>query len=103
MNMYGMEMKLEQLLAYGSRAAIIQNLKDAGCSQETINYCLSCLDMGKKAELLKRLENHRKGLLEKVHEGEKQIDCLDYLVFQIDRCSLKKRRNEDEKDRKSNI
>lgn len=103
MNMSGMEMKLEQLLAYGSRAAIIQNLKDAGCSQETINCCLSCLDMGKKAELLKRLENHRKGLLEKVHEGEKQIDCLDYLVFQIDRCSLKKRRNEDEKDRKSNI
>lgn len=90
MNMSGMEMKLEQLLAYGSRAAIIQNLKDAGCSQETINCCLSCLDMGKKAELLKRLKNHRKGLLEKVHEGEKQIDCLDYLVFQIDRCSLKK-------------
>lgn len=90
MNMSGTEMKLEQLLAYGSRAAIIQNLKDAGCSQETINCCLSCLDMGKKTELLKRLENHRKGLLEKVHQGEKQIDCLDYLVFQIDRCSLKK-------------
>ena len=88
--MSGTEMKLEQLLAYGSRTAIIQNLKDAGCSQETINCGLSCLDMGKKAELLKRLENHRKGLLEKVHEGEKQIDCLDYLVFQIDRCSLKK-------------
>lgn len=90
MNMSGAEMKLEQLLAYGSRTAIIQNLKDAGCSEETINCCLSCLDMRKKAELLKRLENHRKGLLEKVHEGEKQIDCLDYLVFQIDRCSLKK-------------
>ena len=30
MNMTGMEMKLEQLLAYGSRTAIIQNLKDAG-------------------------------------------------------------------------
>lgn len=90
MNMSGAEMKLEQLLAYGSRTAIIQNLKDAGCSEETINCCLSCLDMGKKAELLKQLENHRKGLLEKVHEGEKQIDCLDYLVFQIDCCSLKK-------------
>ena len=53
MNMTGMEMKLEQLLAYGSRTAIIQNLKDAGCSQETINCCLSCLDMGKKSRIIK--------------------------------------------------
>lgn len=30
-------------------------------------------------------ENHRKDLLQKVHEGEKQIGCLDYLVYQIDR------------------
>lgn len=82
--------KLEQLIAYGSRAAIIQNLKDAGCSQEIVECCIHCLDMGKKAELLKRLESHRKGLLDKVHEGEKQIDCLDYLVFQIERCSLEK-------------
>lgn len=81
-------MKLEQLIAYGSKAAIIQNLKDAGCSQETIDCCITCLDMGQKEELLKRLDEHRKGLLDKVHEGEKQIDCLDYLVFQIGRSSF---------------
>ena len=69
-------------------AAIIQNLKDAGCSQETIDCCITCLDMGQKEELLKRLDKHRKGLLDKVHEGEKQIDCLDYLVFQIGRSSF---------------
>lgn len=81
-------MKLEQLIAYGSKAAIIQNLKDAGCSQETIDCCITCLDMGQKEELLKRLDEHRKGLLDKVHEGEKQINCLDYLVFQIGRSSF---------------
>lgn len=77
---------LENLIEYGSKEAVIQNLKDAGCSQETVECCLDCLDCGKKAELLKQLENHRKGLLRKVHEGEKQIGCLDYLVYQIDRC-----------------
>ena len=82
------EIKLEELIVYGSKAAIIQNLKDAGCSQETIDCCLACLDAGQKKELLKRLEKHRKGLLDKVHKGQKQIDCLDYLVFQIGRCSL---------------
>ena len=88
MNMDHREIKLEYLIAYGSKAAIVQNLKDAGCSQETIDCCLACLDTGQKQELLKRLEKHRKGLLEKVHKGEKQIDCLDYLVFQIERCSF---------------
>lgn len=80
------ETKLEELIAYGSKAAIIQNLKDAGCSQETIDCCLACLDTGRKKELLERLEKQRKGILDKIHKGQKQIDCLDYLVFQIGRC-----------------
>lgn len=80
------KIKLEETIQYGSKEAIIQNLEDAGCSREVIDCCLACLDHGKKDELLKRLEDHRKGLLNKVHEGEKQIDCLDYLVYQIHRC-----------------
>lgn len=78
--------RLERLIEYGSKEAIVQNLADAGCSRETIECCIACLDCGEKRELLKRLENHRNGLLHKVHEGEKQIDCLDYLVYQIMRC-----------------
>ncbi len=85
------EMKLEQLLVYGSKTEIIQNLKDAGCSQETVDCCLACLEKGERDELLKRLEKYRKGLLDKVHEGEKQIDCLDYLVFQIGRYVFSKK------------
>lgn len=80
------ETKLEELIAYGSKAAIIQNLKDAGCSQEMIDCCIACLDTGRKKELLERLEKQRKGILDKIHKGQKQIDCLDYLVFQIGRC-----------------
>ena len=77
---------LEELIAYGSKEAVVENLRDAGCCPETIACCVACLDSGKKAELLKRLEEHRQGLLHKVHEGERQIDCLDYLVYQIRRC-----------------
>ncbi|MCI8326644.1 MAG: hypothetical protein HFI37_02590 [Lachnospiraceae bacterium] len=84
--MNGEKIELEKLIAYGSKEAIIENLKDSGCSQDTIACCITCLECGKKEELLKRLQNHRKNLLHKVHEGEKQIDCLDYLVYQIDRC-----------------
>ncbi len=77
---------LEETFMYGSKEAVIQNLKDAGCSLATIARCMECLDCGKETELLKQLERHRNGLLQKVHEEEKQIGCLDYLVYQINRC-----------------
>lgn len=81
--------ELERLIEYGSREAVIQNLKDAGCTQDIIECCMACMEQGKKKELLKRLEEHRTGLLHKVHEEEKHIDCLDYLVYQIRRCESK--------------
>ncbi len=77
---------LEGMASYGSKEAVIQNLRDAGCSPDTIQCCMASLDCGEKTELLKRLENHRERLLHKVHEEEKRIDCLDYLVYQISRC-----------------
>ncbi len=83
------KIELEQLIEYGSREAVIQNLKDAGCTQDVIECCMACMEQGRKSELLKRLEDHRKGLLHRVHEEEKQIDCLDYLVYQIGRCESK--------------
>lgn len=79
-------MKLERLIEYGSREAVIQNLKDAGCAPDIIECCIACMEQGKKKELLNRLEEHRMDLLHKVHEEEKHIDCLDYLVYQIRRC-----------------
>lgn len=82
--------ELEKLIEYGSKEAVIQNLKDAGCEPDIIECCISCIEQGEKQELLKRLEDHRNGLLNKVHEEEKHIDCLDYLVYQIRRCKEKK-------------
>jgi len=78
--------KLEKLIAYGSKEAVVQNLKDAGCAPDIIECCIACMEQGQKKELLKRLEEHRNGLLDRVHEEEKHIDCLDYLVYQIRHC-----------------
>lgn len=86
MSMSDKAIELKKLIELESKEAVIQNLKDAGCSQDTIECCIACLNCGKKEELLTKLENHRKDILNKVHEGEKQIGCLDYLVYQIDRC-----------------
>lgn len=63
--------------------AVIRNLEDAGCGKEAVEQFLELGESGRKQEQLRLLEQHRKELLKKVHENEKQIDCLDYLVFQM--------------------
>lgn len=66
-----------------SSESIIQNLKDAGCDSETIEYFMEDLQKGKEANGLKRLAAHRKNLLDSLHREQKCIDCLDYLVYQM--------------------
>lgn len=59
---------------------VLQNLKDAGCPGEMIEEFQASEDEKKRIRLLSR---HRKNLLEKLHQDEKQIDCLDYLLYRI--------------------
>ena len=40
------------------------------------------------AELMRALSLHRQLLLDTFHQSEKQIDCLDYLIYR-----LKKQKN----------
>ena len=61
--------------------ALRQNLEDAGCDEETVERCLDCARQGRTQEQLRLLSAHRRLLLDAVHRCEKQIDCLDYLVF----------------------
>ena len=63
----------------------IQNMKDAWCSEDTINRFLLCYQAGDIKGELKVLSNHRQALLDEVHKGQKEIDCLDYLVYQIEK------------------
>lgn len=66
-----------------SREVVVQNLRDAGCSQDTIENFLLYFDRNQKEKQLALLEKHRKQLLNVVHSEEKKIYCLDYLVYQL--------------------
>lgn len=70
---------------HSNREHIIQNMKDAGCSKDTIDGFLLCYRAGDIKGELKILSSHRRALLEEVHKGQKEIDCLDYLVYQIEK------------------
>ena len=64
---------------------IVLNMKDAGCSEDTIQRFLLCYQADDIKGELKVLSNHRRALLDEVHKAQKEIDCLDYLVYQIEK------------------
>lgn len=64
---------------------IIKNLQDAGCDKCCIEHFMECFYKGDEKGELKTLEKHRENILDKLHEAQKEIDCIDYLVYQIER------------------
>ena len=71
--------------ASDTRAILRENLKDAGCDLDTICRCEVLAQGEKKGELMRVLSLHRRALLDTVHENERRIDCLDYLIYQIEK------------------
>lgn len=63
---------------------IISNLKDADCTKDMIEKVLTMEESGNTKGLLKILYEHKKNLLDSLHKKNKQIDCLDYLIFKIE-------------------
>lgn len=77
-------------------AALLKNLEDAGCSETIIERVLACCgESGEKRydRQLQILCRYRCQLLEKVHEEQKKLDCLDYLIY-----SMKKEKKETDYD-----
>ena len=66
-----------------SEEAVTQNLRDAGCDQGTIDAFLGFVREEKEAESPRLLKKQRSLLLDAVHREEKKIDCLDYLVYRM--------------------
>ena len=62
---------------------LIRNLKDAGCSEADIQRFLKLGQAGRRRDQLQILATHRAALLEQLHASQRQIDCLDYLVYQM--------------------
>jgi hypothetical protein len=61
-----------------STEKVVLNLQDADCSQELIDQFLRETDPEKR---LKLLSVHRRHLLDGIHDGQKKLDILDYLIF----------------------
>lgn len=62
---------------------VLQNLTDAGCTDEMVEKFMALQDSEDEEQQIRLLSGHRKHLLEKLHKDEKRIDCLDYLIYQM--------------------
>jgi hypothetical protein len=63
--------------------SIEECLEDAGCSCQTIESVLECIEEENDERKIMLLKKHRCYLLDKIHDYQKQIDCLDYLLYQF--------------------
>lgn len=62
-------------------AAAERNLRDAGCCDEFIREFTELGRTGKEAEQRRLLSKRRAELLDDLHESQRRIDCLDYLIY----------------------
>ncbi len=62
-----------------------ENLADAGCGEELTQRFMALVEQGKTREALALLTGHRKALLDCCHAEQKKIDCLDYLVYRMEK------------------
>ena len=69
--------------ALDKKALFLQNLKDAGCSAELTEECVSFYDDGNYEKMLNELSAYRKAVLFETRVKQKQIDCLDFLANKI--------------------
>ncbi|OUO92845.1 hypothetical protein [Cloacibacillus sp. An23] len=63
-------------------AATERNLADAGCSGEFVRRFIELGREGKEKEQSRMLSRHRAELLERLHEDQRRIDCLDFILYE---------------------
>lgn len=67
---------------------LVLNLRAAGFAEDQVGDYLKAWDTGEIGEQLRLLSAKRRSLLDHIHQEEKQIGCLDYLVYQIEKAEL---------------
>lgn len=81
-----------------SETDVRQNLTDAECPEEMIACFMALQATGDLPEQLAFLATHRKTLLNRVHQSQYALDCLDFLIFSLQKQTLTKtpkRRNKE--------
>ena len=61
---------------------ILINLEDAGCGNEEREKAAQLYEAGNKEALIRYLRKCRCSRMEELHESQRRVDCLDFLIRQ---------------------
>lgn len=64
---------------------LYQNLLDAGCNEKNIEECMGYARKQEWNSLLPVLTRHKSMLLDTVHSNQEKIECLDFLIYTINK------------------
>ncbi len=68
---------------------LLVGMADTGCTKEEIKGAERLLETDNFEELTKYLRRCRAGLLDEMHESQKRVDRMDYLIRQAEKITRK--------------
>ena len=60
--------------------AVKSNLLDAGCSDQSAAFVDRMVQAGRLSDALHAMKVIRCDLMEALHQSQRRVDCLDYLI-----------------------
>jgi len=67
---------------------ILTNLSDAGCGSEELNKAEQLYKAGDAKALIRYFRRCRSSRMDELHESQRKVDCLDYLIRQTVKANL---------------
>ena len=61
---------------------ILTNLSDAGCGSEELQKAKQLYEAGDTEALVRYFRKCRCSRMDELHESQRKVDCLDYLIRQ---------------------
>lgn len=71
--------------ASNTQGILLENLLDAGCDGKLTRQVERLMAAGRRRESLALLTEYRRELLERCHVEQKRLDCLDYLMYKLEK------------------
>lgn len=64
---------------------ILNSMSDCGCSEAQAEQFLALKENCCSESCIRYLKRHRKQLLDEIHQMQKNVDCVDYLIRELER------------------
>ena len=69
---------------------ILTNLSDAGCGSEELEKARKLYEAGDMEALIRHFRRCRCSRMEELHESQRKVDCLDFLIRQTAKTNQQK-------------